>query len=84
MCVAALLGPFILGPIYHYRGVLNGYPFQPGDRVQILVGANRDRIVQVVEVWDWRGDLRVNLGEFATPRARTFFQFTQVIKVTDA
>jgi len=35
-------------------------------------------------VWDWRGDLRVDLGEFAKPRARTLFGFAQVIKRSDA
>ena len=84
ICVAALLGPFILGPLSHYRAELNGYPFQPGDWVEILVGANCGHVVQVIEVRDWRGDLRVDLGEFARPKARTFFQFTQVVKATDA
>jgi hypothetical protein len=84
ICVAALLGPFILGPLYHYRAEVNGYPYRPDDRVEILVGANRGRVVRVVEVWDWRGDLRVDLGEFAGSRARTFFGFAQVMKVSDA
>lgn len=57
---------------------------RPGDRVELLVGANRGRVVRVVEVWDWRGDLRVDLGEFAKPRARTLFGFAQVIKRSDA
>ena len=85
ICVAALLGPFILGPLYHYRAELNGYPFQPGDRVEILVGANCGRVVRVVEEWAFRGgELRVDLGEFAHPKARTSFHFTEVIRVDDA
>ena len=84
-CVAALLGPFILGPLYHYRAELNGYPFQPGDQVQILVGANRGRVVQVIGEWAFRGgELRVDLGAFAHPRARTSFGFTEVMRVEDA
>jgi hypothetical protein len=51
-CVVALVGPFILGPIYDYRAELNGVPFQAGDRVGILVGANRGHVARVVEVWD--------------------------------
>jgi len=84
LCVAALLGTFILAPLYRYRAQLNGYPFQPGDRVEILVGASRGRVVHVVEVCDWRGSLRLDLGELASPRARTSFHFAQVIKATDA
>ncbi len=82
--VAVLLGWFIFGPIYHYRAELNGAPFQPGDRVQILVGRDRGRVVRVAEVWDWRGDLRVALGDLAGRKGRTIDDFVQVIKVTDA
>ena len=84
LCVAGLVGWFILGTLYHYRAEFNGYPFRPGDHVEILVGANRGRVVQVVEVWDWRGNLRVDLGEFARPGARTYFHFAQVIRADDA
>ncbi len=83
LCAAALLGPFLLGPLYHYRAERNGYPFHPDDRVELLVGANRGRVVRVVEVWDWRGDLRVDLGESARPGANTLFQFTQVVRVAE-
>jgi hypothetical protein len=83
-CVAGLVGWFILGPLYHYRAELNGYPFRPGDRVEILVRANRGRIVLVAEVRDWRGDLRVILPESASRKGKTMFHFAQVIKVNDA
>lgn len=83
-CAAGLVGWFILGPIYHYRAELNGAPFQTGDRVQILVGQNRGRVVRVAEVRDWRGDLRVDLGELANRKGKTMFHFAQVIKVDDA
>jgi hypothetical protein len=82
--VAGLLGWFIFGPVYHYRAELNGAPFQPGDRVQILVGRDRGRVVRVAEVWDWRGDLRVDLGDLAGRKRRTIFGFAQVIRATDA
>jgi len=81
---AGLLGWFLLGPIYHYRAELNGAPFQPGDRVQILVGRDRGRVVRVAEVRDWRGDLRVDLGELADLKGRAIFHFAQIIKVTNA
>ena len=71
LCVVALLAPFVLGPIYHYRAELNGAPFQAGDRVEILVGANRGQVARVVEVWDWRGNLRVEWDARVTRRNRT-------------
>ncbi len=83
-CVAALLGPFILGPIYHRRAVLNGYPYRPGDRVEILVGANRGCSVTVLEVRDWRGDLCVDPGGFVAPKGRTRFTYTEVMKTGEA
>jgi hypothetical protein len=84
ICVAALLGPFILGPLYHHRAELNGYPYRPGDFVEILVGPSRGRVARVVEVWDWRGNLRIDLGEVARPKSKTLFTFTEVIKRSDA
>jgi hypothetical protein len=71
-CVAALLGPFVLGPIYHWRAEVNGAPFQPGDRVEILVGANSGRVARGAEVWDWRGSLRVDFTE-PSPADKTHF-----------
>jgi hypothetical protein len=81
LCFAALLGPFVLGPIYHWRAEVNGAPFQPGDRVEILVGANRGRVARVAEVWDWRGSLRVEFAEPVFRKERSIFALTQVLKV---
>jgi len=83
-CVVALMGPFILGPIYHYRAELNGAPFQTGDRVEVLVGANRGRVARVAEVWESRSDLRVDWNSSVARKGRTIFHFAQVIKVADA
>ena len=82
-CVVALTGPFILGPIYHYRAEQNGAPFHTGDRVEILVGANRGQVAQVAEVWEWRGDLRVDWGPSVARKGRTIFGLAQIIKVCD-
>ena len=76
-------GPFILGPIYHYRAEQNGAPFHTGDRVEILVGANRGQVAQVAEVWEWRGDLRVDWGPSVARKGRTIFGLAQIIKVCD-
>jgi hypothetical protein len=83
-CMVALTGPFILGPLYHYRAELNGAPFQMGDRVEVLVGANRGQVARVAEVWEWRGDLRVEWSSSVARKGRTIFHCAQVIKVRDA
>lgn len=82
--VAPLLGWFILGPIYHHRAELNGAPFQAGDMVELLVGRERGQVVRVAEVWDWRGDLRVDLAAVPGRSASAIFAFTQVMKASDA
>ncbi len=84
LCVAALVGPFILGPIYHYRAELNGAPFQTGDRVEVLVGANSGRVARVAEVWEGRAHLRVDWDPAVARKSKTVFHFAQVIKVGDA
>ena len=83
-CVAALLGPFVLGPIYHWRAEVNGAPFQPGDRVEILVGANRGRVARVAEVWDGRASLQVEFTEPVPRNDKSIFDLTQVLKVASA
>jgi hypothetical protein len=84
LCIAALLGPFVLGPVYHWRAEVNGAPFQPGDRVEILVGANRGRVARVAEVWDWRGSLRVEFAEPVPRKDKTIFALTQVLRISAA
>lgn len=79
--VSGLVGWFIFGPLYHYRAEVNGYPFRPGDRVEILVGPSRGRVVRVADVWEQRGEVRVEAPESAGGKKRTVYQFTQVIKV---
>ncbi|MDB6029540.1 MAG: hypothetical protein JWM68_5763 [Verrucomicrobiales bacterium] len=63
-CYTSLLFVWvILGPLYQARGRMNGAPFQPGDKVRILVRPNRGRVVPVEVVgksavryaWNWVG-----------------------------
>ena len=83
LCFAALLGPFILGPLYHHREILNGGPFKVGDRVEILVGRNRGHIATVSEVWDWRGSLGVVFADAVPSSEKTIYRVVQVIRADD-
>lgn len=75
----ALVGPFVLGPIYFHRAQLNGAPFQAGDPVEILVGPNRGRVVRVVEPLNGRGMVKVDFGEQPGLK-REWFEETQLLK----
>jgi len=79
--VGGLVGWFILGPLYHYRAEINGYPFRSGDRVEILVGARRGCVLRVAEVREERGEVRIEPPESAGRKEKTVFHFAQIIKV---
>ncbi|MBI3098556.1 MAG: hypothetical protein HYY93_09995 [Planctomycetes bacterium] len=51
-----------LFPVQWLRARMNGAPFQEGDWVRILAGAQRDRIVRVKGPWP-RGEVQVDMGE---------------------
>ena len=64
---AFLFGFFVLGPLYYIRSLQNGEPFRKGDLVQILSGPHRDRVVRVLEAFDFATyasahRVRVDLG----------------------
>ena len=60
---AGFFGIFVLGPLYYGQSIENGAPYQPGDHVRILTGPHRDQVVEVYEVWEERGQIRVRLGD---------------------
>ncbi len=79
-----IIGWPILGPIAHYRSLINGAPFHKGDLVHILVGPHRDRVVRVYEVWESRGQARVELGEKERQEVRDVFSDLKICKEQDA
>ena len=86
--VSILVGWPILGPLYYARSLKNGEPFHIGDKVQVLSGPHRDRIVRVVNVFDiadWAGGHRieVELGA-AVKEDHRVFRSTQVLRVESA
>jgi hypothetical protein len=65
--VGILVGWPVIGLLYYDRSLKNGEPFKRGDTVQILVGQHRDRIVPVIEAFDYAPyagghRIRVDLG----------------------
>ena len=71
-----LVGVFVLGPMYWHRAVVNGVPFVPGDRVEILAGRDRGRVATVAEYIDYRLCVRLDDGRI--------FDVRKVMRVDDA
>jgi hypothetical protein len=70
-------------PLDQYVTRLNGAPFQPGDRIRILVGPHRDCVVRVYDVWDSRSLVRVELGRSSGRTAEDIYSFTQICRERD-
>jgi hypothetical protein len=70
----------LLSPSYHAQGLRNGAPFHPGDRVRILAGPHRGRIVEVREVWAFRSQIRVEIDAKATEDATDEFSPTEICR----
>jgi hypothetical protein len=81
---ALLFGWFLFGPLYFARGQKNGAPFRVGDRVHILVGAHRDAVVSVYEVWESRNQVRVELGDDEKKKVRDVFSYYEICRASAA
>jgi len=81
--LGALVGSFILPPLYELRERLNGGPFKAGDLVQILVGPYRGEITTVVSGWQGRS-YRVQLDEQSKRSFQDVFSADQLFKEKDA
>ena len=67
--LAGLIG-LILGVIFiwgillsRFAAWIQGWPFKVGDEVVILTGKHRNTVTTVYEIWEQRGQVRVELGE---------------------
>ena len=70
----------VLGPLYYIGERLAGAPFHTGDRVRILVGPQRNRVVEIYDVWNSRSQIRVWLDAEAEREVCDVFDFTQVFR----
>jgi hypothetical protein len=80
--VGGLLSLFVLGPVYYSQGLENGAPYSPGDRVYLLTGRHRGRIVPVYEVWDERSAVRVELSDAEREAVTDVFGYIEVCRVS--
>ena len=71
----------LVGALFIVRGRVNGGPFKPGDRVQIIGGSHDGILTHVYSGWQGNS-LRVDLGEEAKTNFKDIFEPTQLLKVT--
>lgn len=72
--IGYLTGVLFLWPVLGRIALwIQGWPFQEGDEVVLLAGKNRGRMAQVYEVWESRGQVRVELGKQARRKCTDVF-----------
>jgi hypothetical protein len=63
ICLGWFFGILFIWPItFRIARALQGAPFRIGDHVWILVGKHKGTLTRVYEVWNERGQVRVELG----------------------
>jgi hypothetical protein len=77
-CLAGIFWP-LLRPFYEARAIKNGAPFRVGDRVQILVGRHKGRVVTVYSAWK-DDSVRVELGENEKEKFDDIFGSLQLLR----
>ena len=75
-------GVIFMGPHLYGRTLINGAPFEVGDRVQIIGGEFDGTQAEVLESYD-RGVV-VALGDEADEKHKNVFDPIEVFRVTDA
>ena len=71
----------LLGILLHYRSMMNGGPFKPGDTIQVIGGIYDGRITKVYGGWQG-STVRVELGEDAQREFKDIFSPYQLLKVS--
>lgn len=73
-------GGMVLGILLHFRSMMNGGPFKPGDTIQVIGGIFDGRVTKVYSGWQGNS-VRVELGEDAKREFKDVFSPHQLIKV---
>lgn len=62
---------------------IQGYPFQNGDKVYILVGQHAGTTSRIYEIWPQRSQVRVDLGEKMKANVEDVFCYTSLFKIKE-
>ena len=83
---AGLIG-LIFGVIVIWQIILSrpaakiqGWPFKVGDEVVILTGRHKNTTTKIYEIWEERGQVRVDLGEELKKEVKDVFCAVEVCK----
>lgn len=63
---------------------IQGWPFEVGDEVIVLAGKNKGQIARVYEVWETRGQVRLDLGREAKESVEDVFCAVLVTRLRNA
>jgi hypothetical protein len=80
--IGVLNSIFIFGPWMRARGRANGAPYLAGDRVRILAGKHKNFVGSIYEVWDERGQVRLDLGPEPRKDFSDVFTYTEVFRAS--
>jgi hypothetical protein len=75
------VGSGFIGRLFHWRALVNGGPFKPGDRVQIIGGTHDGVLTHVYSGWQG-ASLRVDLGDEAKEKFQDIFFPAQLLRVS--
>jgi hypothetical protein len=81
---AVPIATVVLTPLYQIRARRNGAPFRAGDRVRILAGPHRDRLVRVYAIWEDRHQVRVELDAQAKTEVKDVFRYTEICRESES
>ena len=85
LCVSALgviFGVVCLWPPIGHRVLkFQGWPFQIGERVEVLTGPEARTVAQVYEVWQSRCEVRLDLGAEKAAEVQDVFAGTNLTRV---
>lgn len=82
--LGALLGILVFGGLlYPVVAWLAGAPFAVGDKVMILRGPRKQKITEVYEVWDSRGQVRLRLSDDEREAVADVFSCYEVVRIKE-
>lgn len=69
-------GPFL----FQVAARIQGWPFTPGEEVVILTGRHKNMVTKIYEIWEERGEVRVDLGEDAKQNVKDVYSALAVCR----
>ena len=80
--IGLILGVIVIWQILlsHPAARIQGWPFKVGDEVVILTGRHKNTTATIYEIWEERGQVRVDLGEELKKEVKDVFCAVEVCR----